>query len=225
MDVVFNNTKKKWKILLNQLKNENSYHYQYLDKNIKELLDNNIDFFPKLNLIQKPLTISPRKIKLIIVGEEPYINSNSDGLAFSSPEYPQRSTKILLKLFKETISDSNINLNNGNLNYLFKQGVLLLNYFWIVKNKSLDCKYMGWGYLTTKIISYLSLNYKNLVFILFGKYAELLNFKIENNEDHFIIIRDHPNNMESNSNITISFDEINNYIYKYHNVKINFNNK
>lgn len=222
MDIVFKKIKNEWKILFLELKKKESFHYDYLDNKLKELIESDEIYYPNINLIHKPLTLNPQNIKLVIVGQDPYANSNADGLAFSCKNSMQKSLKVIFKNIKDT-TNFKMDMSNGNLEYLHKQNVLLLNYYWSIKKSPLDSKYIGWGFLTTQIIRYLSLKYENIVFILFGRIAEQLDIKIENKKNHLILIRHHPS--FGSDNLNLNFDMINDYIFEHHKIKINFSNK
>lgn len=132
------------------------------------------------------------KVKVIILGQDPYHQPNqAHGLAFSV------KTNILppsLKnIFQELKNDLKIDKgNDGNLTDWAKQGVLLLNTTLTVRDSQPNSHLQyQWVNFTDHVLSFLSLNCTNLVFILWGKNARNKKTLIDIKK-HFIIESVHP---------------------------------
>ena len=131
--------------------------------------------------------------KVVILGQDPYINSGeAHGLAFSV----QPSAKIppsLKNIFIEMNNDVGCSIpNNGCLIKWAEQGVLLLNTVLTVQEKrSKSHAKQGWEQFTTSII--LRLNEKNtpVVFLLWGNDAKS-KIPLINNPIHKILTATHP---------------------------------
>jgi uracil-DNA glycosylase len=80
----------------------------------------------------------------------------------------------LLNIFKELKSDLNLPFpSNGNLERWAKQGVLLLNATLTVEaHKAGSHQKKGWETFTTAVIEKLAAHQSNLVFLLWGAYAQ-----------------------------------------------------
>ncbi len=133
------------------------------------------------------------KVKVVILGQDPYHGvGQAHGLSFSVPE----GIKIppsLQNIYKELKSDLNIDApNSGNLEKWAKQGVFLLNATLTVRaNEAGSHQKRGWEQFTDKVIQSISQNRENVVFILWGNYAQAKE-KLIDTQKHYIIKSAHP---------------------------------
>jgi uracil-DNA glycosylase len=133
-------------------------------------------------------------IKVVIIGQDPYPNEGeAHGYAFSTLNELKtpKSLQIIQKAIEKDIYNGlNVNSRN-NLEYLVNQGVFLLNRILTVENKKpLSHKNIGWEIFTNKVIQELDKHKNNLVFLLFGKEAQIIKDLIS--ERHYIIETEHP---------------------------------
>ena len=134
----------------------------------------------------------PDKVKVVIIGQDPYHNNNqANGLAFSV----NKGIKLppsLRNIIKELKSDVDISEPmHGDLSHWAQQGVFLLNTCLTVKaHEPLSHQNKGWELFTDAVIQKLSSNSENLVFLLWGKKAETKRKLIVG--DHFILKSHHP---------------------------------
>ena len=129
-----------------------------------------------------------KNVKIIILGQDPYHGPNqANGLAFSVNS-DVRFPPSLLNIFKEYSSDLNLPIpTNGNLSAWGERGVLLLNSILTVESGSPGChKDFGWEEFTDQIIKALSDKKSNLVFILWGSYAQSKKILIDSSK-HLIL--------------------------------------
>jgi uracil-DNA glycosylase len=137
-------------------------------------------------------TTSYEDTKVVILGQDPYIRSNqAHGFAFSVLPYNDIPPS-LMNIFKELENELNLYVpNNGCLLKWAKQGVLLLNSILTVKEgMSNSHKKKGWEEFTDFIIQ--ELNKKdNLVFLLWGNYAQKKGEYIDRNK-HLVLEAAHP---------------------------------
>lgn len=140
------------------------------------------------------LSIDPNKIKVVILGQDPYYNINqANGYSFSVPP-DVNPPPSLLNIYKEIENEYNIKMsvNNGNLYPWVDQGVLLLNCILTVRqNKPLSHANIGWETFTNQIIRSISENFNPKVFLLWGKYAQEKKPLIDNNKN-LILMSSHP---------------------------------
>ena len=132
--------------------------------------------------------------KVIILGQDPYHgDGQAEGLSFSVP----KDTAIppsLRNIYKE-LESNNVNFVNpdhGNLVTWAKQGVLLLNSVLTVERQSPAAHAnKGWEVFTDHVISLLNNHKNNLVFILWGAYANKKSELIDSSK-HLILSAPHP---------------------------------
>jgi uracil-DNA glycosylase len=130
----------------------------------------------------------------VILGQDPYHGPNqAHGLCFSVPN-SVKPPPSLVNIFKELQNDIGkiINPGNGNLEYWAKQGVFLLNTTLTVEqSKPLSHQNYGWGEFTDKVISVINNHLENIVFILWGAFAQSKKNLIDSNK-HLILTAPHP---------------------------------
>ncbi len=133
-----------------------------------------------------------KDVKVVILGQDPYHQENqAHGLSFSV--LCEKLPPSLKNIYNEMASDLNVVVNqDGNLDYLSKQGVFLLNTILTVRHgEPMSHKKMGWEILTDNVIVKLNSQTKPIVFILWGgpagKKADMIT-----NPIHKVIISSHP---------------------------------
>ena len=143
------------------------------------------NFLPSSKLIFKSLEVDPDDVKVVIVGQDPYPNSeHAMGLAFSVPAEVGVLPASLKNIYKELEADLGIIRENGDLSAWLEQGVLLLNMsLTVLPNESGSHSKIGWQVITQKIIS--DVAKRGAVAVLWGREAQLMSkyFAIE---DQFI---------------------------------------
>lgn len=137
-------------------------------------------------------------VKVVIIGQDPYHGPNqAHGLAFSIPPHITPLPPSLNNIYKELISDiSDIKKpKNGYLKSWSEEGVLLLNSILTVEQgKSRSHTNIGWEIFTNKVIHILNIYKKNIVFLLWGRYAQKKG-EIINHKKHHILETSHPSPM------------------------------
>ena len=133
------------------------------------------------------------QVKVVILGQDPYHGKGqAHGLSFSVPEgIPVPPS--LKNIYKELYDDVDILIpQTGNLIKWAKQGVFMLNSTLTVRaGVPGSHQNKGWELFTDQVISSLSQNRNNLVFMLWGKYAQAKNTLI-NAHNHLILSAAHP---------------------------------
>jgi uracil-DNA glycosylase len=131
---------------------------------------------PEIKNIFKAFQILPSDVKVVIVGQDPYPNSeDAVGLAFSVHANRNVLPASLRNIRKELDSDLNIPFESkGDLTPWVAQGVLLLNRILTTRSgESLAHKGIGWEEFTDLVISKLA--NRNVIFILWGNSAQSLS--------------------------------------------------
>ena len=140
------------------------------------------------------LTYSLDQVKVVILGQDPYHGPNqAHGLCFSVPN-SIKPPPSLINIFKELEDDigKKIDFTNGNLEHWAKQGVFLLNTTLTVeRSRPLSHQKLGWNIFTDKVISTINKSRENIVFILWGSFAQSKKELIDSNK-HLILTAPHP---------------------------------
>ena len=133
-------------------------------------------------------------IQVVILGQDPYpTKGHAHGLCFSVLPDVKPLPKSLQNINKELFDD--IGIDNSHTGYLLpwaKQGVLLLNAVLTVEEgKANTHQGRGWEQFTDKIIALVNTECENVVFILWGAYAQKKGKNIDNIK-HLVINDPHP---------------------------------
>lgn len=150
--------------------------------------------YPPGKLIFNAFNLCPfEKTKVVIIGQDPYHGpGQAHGLCFSVNDevaFPPS----LQNIFKEIKSDLGIPVpSNGNLTRWANQGVLLLNATLTVRaHQAGSHQRKGWEEFTDAAIRALAEQRENLVFILWGAYAQKKGAFIDRNR-HLVLTSAHP---------------------------------
>lgn len=132
-------------------------------------------------------------VKIVILGQDPYHGPNqAHGLSFSvKPGVPFPPS--LLNILKEIKSDIGTDMPpNGDLTRWADQGVFLLNATLTVRaNQAGSHQSQGWETFTDEVIKAISSSRQNVVFMLWGAYAQKKADLIDA-EKHLILKAPHP---------------------------------
>jgi uracil-DNA glycosylase len=150
--------------------------------------------YPPGSLIFNAFNTTPfDKVKVVILGQDPYHGpGQAHGLCFSVqngvPPPPS-----LLNIFKELQDDIGVEIpNHGNLTHWAQQGVFLLNASLTVRaGEPMSHSKIGWAEFTDTVIKKISELKKNVVFILWGKFAQEKRVLIDESK-HCILRSVHP---------------------------------
>lgn len=150
--------------------------------------------FPPAKLIFNAFEHTPfDKVKVVILGQDPYHNDGqAHGLSFSVPDGIP-APPSLVNIFKEINRDLGIPVpRSGNLTRWANQGVLLLNATLTVQaHMAGSHQKKGWEAFTDAAIHQLAEKRENLVFILWGAYAQKKASFIDPNK-HLVLRSVHP---------------------------------
>jgi len=144
-----------------------------VDLDLLKSIENQLDqvFLPEPRNVFKALTLSPEKVKVLILGQDPYPNpEHAIGLAFSVNKTVSVLPASLKNIFKELESDLGVVRTNGDLSDWVDQGVLLLNTT-LTFNPTQPRQHLniGWDLFTKSIIEYVGK--KGAIGVLWGNHA------------------------------------------------------
>ena len=150
--------------------------------------------FPPAPEVFSALALTPYdQVRVLVLGQDPYHDNNqAHGLAFSVR--PGISTPpSLLNMFKELRDDLGCRMpNNGYLAHWAEQGVLLLNAVLTVRAHTPNShKNKGWEQFTDAVIQAVSAKSEQVVFVLWGGYAQK-KLKLIDAQRHIVIQSAHP---------------------------------
>ena len=146
--------------------------------------------------------ISPTEIKVVLLGQDPYINSEiidnvkipqAEGFSFSVPENHKKIPPSLKNIYKE-IKNSypEFVFTNGNLTHWVKnEKIFLLNSSLTVIEGLSNSHQKLWSNFTNKVIKYINDINNNTIFLLMGGNAISKSKLIDNNK-HSILTCVHP---------------------------------
>jgi len=156
------------------------------------------------------------KVRVVIIGQDPYHGDNqANGLCFSVKE-GVTIPPSLRNIYKELESDLGepSHCPVGDLEGWAKQGVLLLNATLTVRAHSAGShQKKGWEDFTDAAIQKLSDEKENLVFLLWGAYAQKKGVIIDDTK-HLVINSPHPSPFSTYTGFFGSkpFSRCNNYL-------------
>ena len=172
-------------------------------KNLLSRLDgeyrNKIIYPEKENLFRAFKETKLDDVKVVILGQDPYHEEQqATGLAFSVPG-GLKLPPSLKNIFQEIENEYNyLMLNNGDLTYLARQGVLLINAFLSVEaHKPLSHHFKEYEIFITHLFSYLNNIDRPIVYMLWGNFAKKFA-KLITNPNHLVIERNHPSPLSAN---------------------------
>lgn len=214
-----------WKsILSSEFKKE---YFVDLIKNIEIEYENHVCYPPKNLIFSAFYYCTFDNLKVVIIGQDPYHgDGEANGLCFSVNE----NVKIppsLRNIFREINDDfGNIFMpNSGNLEHWANQGVLLLNASLTVqKDIPNSHKHLKWNVFTDEVIQLISDKKQNIVFLLWGNFAQKKGIKIDK-EKHLVLESGHPSPMSANQGKWFEnkhFSQTNSYLKSFGKSEINW---
>ena len=166
-------------------------------------------------------------VRVVIIGQDPYHGQDNKGqaqahgLSFSVPKGVALPPS-LQNIYKEIADDLNIKMSKtGDLTPLANQGVLLLNATLTVEQaKAGSHQGKGWETFTDAAITALNTQRENLVFVLWGSYAQKKGAFIDEKK-HLVLKSVHPSPLSAHRGFfgNHQFSSINQYLIQ-HNQKI-----
>lgn len=133
------------------------------------------------------------KVKVVIVGQDPYHGAGqANGLSFSVNDGIMLPPS-LKNIYKEIYNDLGIVPSaSGDLTRWATQGVLMLNSVLTVNaNSPASHAGKGWEQFTDAVIQSLNKNKMNVVYLLWGKYAQTKGLVI-NKDQNLVLTSAHP---------------------------------
>lgn len=169
-------------------------YFKRLTAFVREEYSGTTPIYPPARLIFNAFDHCPfDKVKVVILGQDPYHGvGQANGLCFSVNKgiaFPPS----LMNIFKEIENDLGIPIpHDGDLTRWSDQGVLLLNATLTVRaSQAGSHQRRGWEEFTDAAIRELATRRENIVFILWGSYAQKKGAFIDRNR-HLVLASPHP---------------------------------
>ena len=185
-----------WSSFLNEELTSDSFIE--LQKFIDNEYKNRVVFPKDENIFRAFNLLSPDKVKVVIIGQDPYHGANqANGLAFSVCD-ECKIPPSLVNIFKELIDDIGCKTPTcGNLTKWAIEGALLINaVLTVVESLPNSHKNMGWEIFTDGVIKKLSDKEENIVFVLWGNPSQKKE-KLIDSSKHLILKAPHPSPLSS----------------------------
>jgi len=138
-------------------------------------------------------------LKVVIIGQDPYHGvGQANGLCFSVHDSIKHPPS-LVNIFKELNTDIQKEIPiSGDLSHWANQGVLLLNATLTVKaHEAGSHQKHGWEVFTDAVISIISEQKRDVVFLLWGGFAQKKGKKIDKKK-HYVLTSGHPSPLSAN---------------------------
>jgi len=213
-----NLTEPTWKLALKE--EFNKPYMKELEAFLNQEEQEGKNILPSKELWFNALNSTPlNRVKVLILGQDPYPTvGHAHGLCFSALDPIDPLPKSLQNIYKELKSDLNIdNTHTGNLQAWAEQGVLLLNAVLTVEEGKANAhKKQGWEDFTDKVIELVNNECENVVFILWGAYAQK-KAKFIDKTKHLVLEAPHPSPLSAYRGFWGSkpFSKVNAYLQKH----------
>ena len=170
--------------------------HQFLDKEYANYI-----CYPPRQLLFNAFKLTPlNKVKVVIIGQDPYHEpGQAMGLSFSVPE-TVKVPPSLINIYKEIADeyDTTVDMSSGDLTYLAKQGVLLLNSILSVREHlPMSHNIKEYEEFFQDVLDVLDKQNHPIVFMLWGSSARKLK-KLLHNPNHLILESVHPSPLSAN---------------------------
>ena len=175
--------------------------------------------FPPAGQIFRAFDLCPfDKVRVVIIGQDPYHDVNqAHGLCFSVQDGVP-APPSLVNIYKELNRDlGNPIPTSGNLTHWAEQGVLLLNATLTVEaHKAGSHQGKGWEEITDAAIQALNNQRSNIVFMLWGSYAQRKGQFIDRRK-HLVLTAVHPSPLSAYRGFIGCghFSQANNYLLQH----------
>ncbi len=130
------------------------------------------EYYPPKTSVFRAMKLTPfDRVKVVILGQDPYHGGQANGLAFAvNPEFPVPPS--LQNIFKEIAAEYGQAPKSRTLENWASQGVLLLNaVLTVTKAQALSHRDFGWQKFTDRVIAELGKDPQPRVFLLWGAQA------------------------------------------------------
>lgn len=214
-----------WSIVLNDIL---AKHHPTIRKTIGDADETNQDVsvYPARHLVFSAFnSFNTNELKVVIIGQDCYHSVAKNGLplacglAFSVPRECATTPPSLRVIFKELEHEYGIKRTDTDLSDWSSQGVLLLNCALTVERGRPNSHMKVWKPFTNDLLTWLGMNTKHVVYILWGEFAKAFAPLIDTNgHKNTILTCRHPSPLAQNKGPFVGnnhFKLANDYLTKY----------
>ena len=159
----------------------------------------NTTIYPNEENIFKAFQLCPEdQLKVIIIGQDCYHQKNQATGLWFAVNNDQKIPPSLRNIIQEVNDNVGKMTSNIDLISWAQQGVLLLNSSLTVEHGKPGSHMKYWEDFTDNIINQLSTQNSDLIFCLWGKYAQKKKKFINSENDHLILTAAHPSPLSAN---------------------------
>lgn len=169
-------------------------YYKELYGFVKEEYSSRVVYPPAEDIFNAFHFTPLEKVKVLILGQDPYHNENqAHGLCFSVLPQQKDIPPSLVNIYRELQEDMNCYMpDNGYLEKWAKQGVLLLNTVLTVRaHQANSHQGKGWEQFTDAVIQAVNTQNRPVVYMLWGRPAQS-KIPMLTNPKHLILKAPHP---------------------------------
>lgn len=148
-------------------------HISRISEKLKEKANNGIIIYPEIYQVFRTFSLSPEKIDLVLLGQDPYHDGNATGLCFSIPK-GSKLNPSLRNIYVELKNEGYNPVENGDISYLLDRGVFMLNTALTVEKGDPESHLDLWYEFTEKVIGYIT-EKRSTSWLLMG--AKALSFQ------------------------------------------------
>ena len=194
--------------MLKDIKTWNEFFKMVQEKDYSKSLHQFLDLeyqsyicYPPRQLLFNAFQLTPLdKVRVVIIGQDPYHEpGQAMGLSFSVPQGIEVPPS-LINIYKEIQNEYKVicNMRSGDLTYLAKQGVLLLNSILSVRAHSpMSHNIKEYELFFQDVLSVLESQNQPIVYLLWGNSARKFK-KYLFNPNHLILESAHPSPLAAN---------------------------
>jgi uracil-DNA glycosylase len=193
-------------------------YFRQITEHIKTEKRQGKTIYPPGPLIFNAFEQTPiEKVKVVIIGQDPYHGPRQAmGLSFSVPAGVPPPPS-LVNIFKELNDDVGVRIpDHGDLSNWARQGVMLLNASLTVRaGEPMSHSKIGWHLFTDSAIRKISALRENVVFLLWGKFAQEKQELIDGKR-HQVFKAAHPSPLSAHNGFfgCKHFSKTNNFLMK-----------
>lgn len=205
---------------------ENKQQLEQILISVNKDIDDGKTIFPlSKNTFRTLFYFSPEETKLVLIGQDPYINSEihegikipqACGMSFGVPENHKKIPPSLQNIYKEIKNcypEIEIPKHGFIKRWIQEENIILLNSaLTVIEGKSNSHQHL-WSNFTDKLIKYISDKNESTIFLLLGNFAIGKSKLIDTNK-HKIFTAVHPSPLSANNGFFGSkiFLKINEYL-------------
>lgn len=193
-------------------------YFKGIKEHLKTEREQGKKIYPAGSNIFKAFNTTPfHNVKIVVLGQDPYHGAGQAmGLSFSVPKGVPPPPS-LINIFKELHEDTGTPIpRHGDLSSWAEQGVLLLNAALTVRaGEPMSHSKIGWQTFTNTVISIIGHQLENVVFMLWGKFAQEKVALLDASKQH-ILKAPHPSPLSAHNGFfgCRHFSKANNFLMK-----------